>query len=273
MLRPLYLDLLDVILPLGAVGFALFGGCCLAHTPTWVFRSTVGLAVAVVFSLAVAYFTPFHGDISDALGNVGGVTTVACAAATLLLGVVWSSRGRSTSTGFLRVMVGLIGLIIVLNAGGRLWWRSVSTAAWQNAPDAAGCLTQSSGWTCAPATAAMLLHHYGIPATEGEMAYRAGTSYLGTDVPSIVRALEEKAAPNLVARGMRADYDACRQRTSPFYACIDVPGLGGHAILVLSVRADEVELIDPRFGRRQTVPRAEMEPTWQGRIVFLEPTH
>ena len=31
-----------------------------------------------------------------------------------------------------------------------------------------------------------------------------------------------------------------------------------------------VELIDPRFGQRQKMARAEIEPQWENRIVYLE---
>jgi hypothetical protein len=269
MFRPLFLDLLDVLLPLAAVFLALLGGRFLERATLWIFRTIIGLAITIVVVLGVTFFTPYRGEVGDALWHVGGVSTIACGAAMLLLGVVWAARGRSTSTGFLRVMAGLVGLIVVLSSGGRLWWRTVSTAAWQNAPDAKGCLTQSSGWTCAPAAAAMLLHQHGIAASEGEMAYLAGTSYLGTDVPSIARSLALKSELRLSAQIKNADYDACREMTNPFYASVHVPGIGGHAVLVLRVFADEVELIDPRFGRREKIARAEIEPHWQGKIVYL----
>ncbi len=270
MLRPIYLDLLDVFLPLAASFGALVGGRFLECAPRWFFRLAVGLAVAIVLVLGITYFTPIRDDVSDAFWHVGGVTTVACVLAMVLLGVVWASHGRSTSTGFLRTVAGLVALIVVLNSGGRLWWRTINTAAWENAPDAVGCLRQSSGWTCSPAAATMLLHHHGIATTEGEMAYLAGTSYLGTDVPSIADALKAKAAPKFVVRVIKADYDACIQITGPFLACIDVPGLGGHAVLVLRVGPDSLELVDPRFGQPQTIARADMEPQWQGKIVRLK---
>jgi ABC-type bacteriocin/lantibiotic exporter with double-glycine peptidase domain len=116
----------------------------------------------------------------------------------------------------------------------------------------------------------MLLHHYGVQTSEGEMAYLANTSYLGTDVRSIARALTLKGRSHgLLAQVALADYEACLRQTAPFLACVRVPGIGSHAVLVLRVNPDRVELIDPRFGHRQTLVRAEIEPQWEGRIVRL----
>jgi hypothetical protein len=271
LLRAIYLDLFDVLLPLLAAGGALAGGHHLHRLPRFVFRVIVVLSVSVVSILGVSYFVPFPELIYDALWYIGGEGTIACILAAFLLGIVWSARGRSTSSGFLRVMVGLVALIIVLDSGGRLWWRLISQATWHNTPNADGCLTQTTGWTCSPATATMLLHHHGIVASEGEMAYLANTSYLGTDIRSIAHALTLKGRSHgFLAHVLVADYDACMRQTTPFLACVRVPGLGSHAVLVLRVKSDSVELVDPRFGHRQTLARAEIEPQWEGRIVHLQ---
>jgi len=271
MLRPVYLDLLDVLLPLLAVAVALVAGRHLDRLPRSVFRVLIALTVVGVLVLGVSYVVPVLETVHDVLWYVGGGTTVACLLATLLLGVVWTAPGRSTSTGFLRVLVGLIAVIVVLTSGGRLWWRMVDQTTWHNTPDARGCLTQTTGWTCAPATATMLLHHYGVRTSEGEMAYLANTSYLGTDVRSIAEAMTRKGRSHgLLARVAFADYEACSRQPGPFLACVWVPGLGGHAVLVFRVNPDDIELIDPRFGHRQTLARAEIEPRWEGRIVYLE---
>lgn len=271
MLRPLYLDLLDVLLPLAAGLAALGCGRQLHRLKPALFRAGVGLAVLVIGLLGVSYFLPFPEAVNDALWHAGGETTVACLAALLLLGVVWSARGRGTSTGFLRALVAVIALVLVLHSGGRWWWRTLGQAAWQNVPDRAGCLTQSAGWTCSPAAASMLLHQYGIEASEGELAYRANTSFLGTDLRSIAQALTRAGQPHgLVARLDHADYQTCLRQSAPFFACVRLPRLGSHAVLVLRAGPTEVELVDPRFGFRQTVPRAELEPQWEGNVIRLE---
>ncbi len=168
-------------------------------------------------------------------------------------------------------MVGMVALILLLNSGGRLWWRFVSQATWDNAPDKSGCLTQSTGWTCSPAVATMLLHHYGVTTSEGEMAYLANTSYLGTDVPAIPQAITTKVRPNrLVAHISNADSDGCLDQQGPFLACVTIPGIGNHAVFVLRITPDIIALIDPRLGLRQKLLRTEIEPHWENKIVYLE---
>jgi len=271
MLRPLYLDFLDVLLPLFVGVAALWGGKYLRRLPAAIFRGVIGVSIAIVAFLGVSYFTSLRDPVNDVLWHFGGIAAIACVLAMLLLGVVMSSPGRSTSTGFLRVLIGLVFLIMVLNSGGRLWWRFVSQATWENAPDKNGCLTQSTGWTCSPAVASMLLHHYGISTSEGEMAYLANTSYLGTDVQAIAQAMTTKGQANLlIAQVLRADYDGSLKQPGPFLACVWIPGIGSHAVLVLSINPEGVELIDPRFGQRQKMARAEIERQWENKIVYLE---
>ncbi|MBM3996502.1 MAG: hypothetical protein FJ303_20460 [Planctomycetes bacterium] len=269
MFRPLILDFLDVMLPTAAAFGALAVGRYLNRVEVWVFRVVVSVVVSVVLLLGLSYFTPIHAYVSDGLWWMGGLTTIMCTAAMLLIGIVWSSEERSTSTAFLRTIVALVMLIIALTSGGRLWWRFFAEVAWNNSPDQAGLLKQSSGWTCSPAVAAMLLHHHGIQTTEGEMAYLANTSFLGTDAPSIARALTVKADQTFDALILRADYGDCLRQPTPFLACIHVPRLGGHAVLVLSVDDSAMELVDPRFGQKQRMPRSEVEKQWDGTIVIL----
>src|SRR5262245_54543381 len=129
MLRPMYLDLLDVVLPLGVAAVALACGRYAHRLPRAAFRLAVGLAVLVVLLLGVSYFVHFPEPIAEALWHAGGEATVAAVLATFLLGVIWSAPGRSTSTGFLRALTGLVALVLVLNTGGRLWWRTVGQPA------------------------------------------------------------------------------------------------------------------------------------------------
>src|SRR5579864_9015810 len=103
MLRPLYFDFLDVLLPLSAGVAAAFCGRYLRRLPSAIFRGVIGLSVTVVLFLGVSYFTPLRGPVNDSLWYLGGVSTIACILALLFLGVILASPGRSTSTGFLRV--------------------------------------------------------------------------------------------------------------------------------------------------------------------------
>jgi ABC-type bacteriocin/lantibiotic exporter with double-glycine peptidase domain len=78
-------------------------------------------------------------------------------------------------------------------------------------------------------------------------------------------------ANRLVARVLKADYGESLNQPGPFLACVWIPGIGSHAVLVLSINAEGVEVIDPRFGQRQKLARTEIERQWENKIVYLEP--
>src|SRR5262249_29827970 len=127
------------------------------------------------------------------------------------------------------------------------------------------------GQTCSPAAAAMLLRHYGIDASEGEMAYLARTSLLGTEVQALARALTHKIKDKGWSAAVRTmDYESCITLKKPFIPHVWVPGLGGHAILVESLGQDSVIAVDPRFGQRSEISRPEFEAQWEGIVIAIE---
>lgn len=270
MLRPLPIDLLSFLLPLGAGVGLFYAGKRLYRLPPLFYRFAVALAVLVVLLLAAAYAASLHEWTASVLLPLGGQTSLTCWAAAFLLGVVWSAPGRSTSSGLLAALVGLVAVILALDGSGRLGWRFFGAEAWRNAPDPDGCLTQTTGWTCGPCAAAMLLHHHGIPTTEGEMAYLADTSWLGADLPRVAAALEAKAAAKgLSAHIKRTDYEACRRRGVPFLARTNIPNVGLHLLYVERAGAEDVELIDPLRGRRERMSRETFQGKWEGQVIYL----
>src|SRR5262249_47964863 len=152
---------------------------------------------------------------------------------------------------------------------GRLWWRFAAPELWERTADAGGSLQQSSGLTCSPAAAVMLLHRHGIPTSEGEMAYLAGTSLFGTDAPSMCRALQAQGGPFCFrAEARRTDYEECRRDGSPFIAHVQ-RDLLGHAILVERMDAEWVGVVDPLDGQRRTISRGEFEAAWSGTALRI----
>ncbi len=185
----------------------------------------------------------------------------------VLLGVVLKVRGRSFSTGFLYTLAGLALLLIAVESSGRLWWRYVGHEAFQNFPDENGFIRQSSGMTCSPAAAAMLLHCYGLRVSEGEMAYRAGTSFLGTDAFSEAHAVHSLVEPlGLKAVASHKSYDDCLRDERPFLA--HVHGVNeGHALLVQAMTPEAVAVLDPADGLRRQISRSEFERIWDGTAI------
>ncbi|MBY0231583.1 MAG: hypothetical protein K2W96_20040, partial [Gemmataceae bacterium] len=125
-------------------------------------------------------------------------------------------------------------------------------------------VVQTSGTTCGPAAAAMLLRRYGIEAGEGEMAYLAGTSLFGSDAHALARALEAKAG--LRAQGGRTRWEA--RQGAPFIAHVRGASLG-HAVLVERLDERGATITDPAGGGTRRMARGEFERAWDGTAVWI----
>jgi hypothetical protein len=268
-LRPLAVDVLAAVVPVGVGGLVFYVAIGLRHRPKWLFQSLVAFAIGIVATLGVAYFTSLKDRTGPLLFPIGGEMAVACWSAVFLVGVVWFAPGRSVSSGFLALVVALAAVLLFLNGAASVGWRLLRAKEWSNFPAADGTIVQTTGWTCAPCAAAMLLHKRGIRASEGEMAYLSGTSWMGTDLYATAYALEQKAdGHRLKASAARTDYETCDRLGDPFLATVQLPGVGGHAVLVEHMDTDRVELVDPLRGR-QLWSREEFTSRWDGGAVFL----
>ncbi len=268
-MRPLVADVGGFLLPVAA-GVLLFRiGRGFRHWP-WLVRGVIVLVALAALSLALSSAFRFApAGVEDVAFVLGGMTTLLCWVAVFLLGVVWGVPGRSTSSTFLGLIAGVALVVIAIESSGRLWWRFISPDIWDRTADSTGLLEQSSGLTCSPASAVMLLHQHGVPAGEGEMAYLAGTSPLGTDAAGIMRALQEKVG----SRGWRVEaghttFDECLRRGEPFLAHVQGRYLG-HAVLVAQIAPDEVTIFDPASGQAGTLNRQQFEGEWDGTAVRI----
>lgn len=268
-MRPLALDILDVVIPL-AVGAALFIGGRLQRRLPMALRVVLVVAaigIVVIGGLTLAHVIP--AEVGLWVSRIGGATVLLAWIAQFLVGIVWDTTGRSFSASFLVVLTILAGCLIAVESSGRLWFRYRETELFARYPDEKGMLQQSSGASCSPTAAAMLLHRHGIKSSEGEMAYLAGTSLFGTDAPSIARALRLKLEDRVwrvVARHM--SYDECTRLGVPFIAHV-AGSSSGHALLVESAVADHVQIVDPAEGKRIWMLRAAFEKIWDGTAIYL----
>jgi hypothetical protein len=268
MLHPLAVDLVTFLLPLCLGGIAFVAGRLLFRWPKPVRVLILSLTLAVVALGGASAAALLPSGINAALSRLGGGTVVLSWAALLLLGVVWSLPKRSLSTSFLAVLAFVAGTLVVIESGGRLWWRFFAADAWQRTANPNGCLRQSSGVTCSPVAGVMLLHHHGIAASEGEMAYLASSSLFGTDAWSLARALTEKVQPRgWEAEARQADYDSCLREGWSFVAHVRRPDVGGHAVFVERVLPDHVTGIDPLDGSPTKWNRADFERQWDGIVI------
>jgi hypothetical protein len=265
----LAIDVLWAVAPVGVGALTFYGAVRLRTRPKWLCRALITSVVAIVATLGLAYSTSLKDRTGPLLFPVGGEMAVACWSAVFLLGIVWATPGRSISSVFLATVVALAGGLLFLNGAAPLTWRLLREKEWINAPAEDGTILQTTGWTCAPCAAAMLLHRYGIPASEGEMAYLSGTNWMGTDLYATAYAVERKAEGRpMKASALRTDYETCRRLGDPFVATVHLPGIGGHAVLVEHIADNRVELVDPLRGR-QTWSREDFASRWDGGAVFL----
>ena len=172
---------------------------------------------------------------------------------------VWKRDGLLVAAGLLLVYCG--AMAIALGRPHELTGRI----------DDKGICHQTSGYSCSAASAVMLLHQAGIPATEQEMAElcvtRAGHSRVaGTSECGMMRGLRQKMA----GRGRPVI-------STPTYDRIPAPAMVGilinpqmsHSIVVVQVEPDLVKVIDPLYGRG-TIPRSQFERNWKGVAIHLE---
>ncbi len=137
--------------------------------------------------------------------------------------------------------------------------------------DEKGVCHQTSGYSCAAASAAMLLHRHGVRASEQEMAElcatRPGsTAVSGTSDSGIMRGLriklEGRATPVIATPG----YD---EIPVPSLVAIRIHERLCHCILVQSVEPDRVRIVDPLTGGG-SIPRAQFERTWLKAAIFVQ---
>jgi hypothetical protein len=138
--------------------------------------------------------------------------------------------------------------------------------------DDKGVCHQTSGYSCAAASAVMLLHRHGVSATEQEMAElcatRPGsTAISGTSDSGIMRGLRLKLQGRAVP-----------VISTPGYEEIPVPSLVAiriherlcHCILVRAVEPDQVRVVDPLYGGG-SIPREQFERTWLKSAIHVRP--
>jgi hypothetical protein len=251
--QPLILDIVETLLPLLAGLLAFAAGRWAGRLSRSAYFALVGVAVGIV---VIAW--PVHLFLDVWLGpwvfRVGGEAAPAMWAGLFLLGVVCMLPNRTLRTRFVVIVVGLVGTILFLQSGGRLLWRYGLADTWQHTADTHGNLLQSTGISCGPASAVMLLHHHGVTVSEGEMAYHAATGVTGTNLHALAEATCDKLGRPV--RVERTDFDTLRQRGIDFIAAVKLPHVRSHAIYVAALTEEHAFVVDPLEGWRKRVPRA-----------------
>lgn len=161
----------------------------------------------------------------------------------------------------------LFSAVVVAAYLGYVWFegRSIADALEETVADRV--ILQSSGSSCVAASMANVLTELGRPSTEPEMALLLKTSRSGTVAPRVL-----VAARRLGFAAERFD----RARTGwtgvpvPSVIFVDHPAVGpdGHAVSLMRIEGDVIEVWDPLVGRLE-FSREELGRIWRGRGIRI----
>lgn len=204
-------------------------------------------------------------------GGSGCLSLVACL---LFLSYAAVTRRTSPQRFMVWFLAGIVVLVLVAVGGSSLYWRAWGMKALSRKPGPDGTLKQSTAFTCAPAAAAMMLHCYGVEASEGEMAYYSRTNLLlGTSLYGVARGLRNRYRftgffPTYEHRSLKS----ALQVRLPFVAAVSLPETGPHAVLVVEYHPSEVVVADPYLGKHRCLSTQEFANAFLGDIVSIETT-
>jgi predicted double-glycine peptidase len=176
---------------------------------------------------------------------------------------LWGARPSPVKRDLLLVLAGLL----LVRTGVVAWESRDDHARLRGTADDAGFCPQSAGYSCAPAAAVSFLHHYGVRATEREMAILCATrpGLGGTSECGVMRGLRLK----LPHRAVRIT--ACRADELPCPAVVSLRMtlLIAHCVVVVRVTPAEVIVMDPASGR-SSMTRQAFEQEWTGSAIYVD---
>lgn len=266
-LSPLTYDYLRGLGMAGAGILMLLLGLRISKCSDRVFNIVSVMAGFVAVLAAVTHFQPVRAWLGNTFDLAGGEGVVAGYALLMLVG---AARARTRRAMFV-IAASLAFVVILPFAFSSLYWRLFGVEVYYNFPDKDGCIQQTTGITCAPASASMLLQKYGIQVSEGVLAEKAGTNLVGgTSEFALAGVLSSVVSK----KGYRADagymnYQQARDLGSPFIAYVRLPNIGGHAVLVTSMKSDSVSIIDPLTASPEKISAEEFRDEWTGTAIWI----
>src|SRR5262245_11784410 len=120
MLRPLALDIVNLLIPIAVGAFAFLLGRWSFRAPKLLRISIIVIAIAIVIAGVLALLRLLPVRAEPIVSRIGGATVILSCSALFLMGVVWSAPRRSFSTSFLAAIVGIGGILIVIESAGAL---------------------------------------------------------------------------------------------------------------------------------------------------------
>lgn len=129
-----------------------------------------------------------------------------------------------------------------------------------------GFVRQSTEASCAAASCANVLRLLGVPASEREMGWRAGTTAHGTRSGPMVRALRAKGVR---CRKRDLSVPELVQLAHPAILLVEFDGLGAdsHAVVFRPRGEGPPALIDPLNGAPEPLETNSLAACWRGRLI------
>jgi len=131
-----------------------------------------------------------------------------------------------------------------------------------------GVVLQSSGVSCASASAANLLRAFGIRKTEREMAGLFGASVAGATDAQVIYGMRKL---RIRCERVEAPSDDISAIGAPAILAIDNAATGpeSHAVLFAGYARDKVVILDPLVGKR-VLTREMLARQWSGKAIRCE---
>lgn len=124
-----------------------------------------------------------------------------------------------------------------------------------------GVVLQTSGVSCAAASAANLVRRHGLSQGEREMARLIGTTREGSSPAQVITGLAKLGFS--CRKTLQAERDVRRLQTP---AMLWLEGRAPHAVLLASVQGERAEVLDPLVGR-VAYGWTQVPSTWRGRAL------
>jgi predicted double-glycine peptidase len=121
--------------------------------------------------------------------------------------------------------------------------------------------------TCGPASLAAVCHHFGVEATENEIAGLAGTTPEGTSMLGLQEAAHSKG---LKAEGWQVDTPELERVPRPCILFMHTQGME-HFVVLVAVRGDNYYIADPVQGRCVWSGTELNHRRWKGEVLVIGP--
>jgi hypothetical protein len=163
----------------------------------------------------------------------------------------------------------LTAIPVLLIAFGSIHWSRQRTIADEltHVTDPNGIILQSSGVSCAAASAANILNQFGMKKTEAELATILGTTATGTSSGQVIAGLRR-----IKIGCRRASFDSPEEIPFPAMLFVDDPVAGpeSHAVALVSRTTGGVcEVWDPLDGRHEMTPE-KLRKIWHGKTLVFD---